>query len=268
MKKLFRSAVIALILIMLFPSPVKADMGPKPSVHIAFEGIEGSYYVTLLSKEESFGPYYSFESEENSERADDEIFSKFLEFARNDDYYFVNYPIECSDGNEYAWTYYPPEDFKVLIYLADSDRFMVTDPYTKYAFDSYYRYDLESNTLINNYNYRNEALSLFGRVILTIVIEVLVALLFKYKKHLKTIIIVNIITQGLLNLFVNVTNYYGGLLTVIFTVFVAELAVLIIETVIYRIAFKENKAILYAIVANILSFIAGSYIALIIPGLL
>ena len=262
--------MMALVLITAFPSTVRADMGPKPSVHITFEGINERYYVTLLSKEKGYGPYDDYEEGGycETEGEDDEIFCRFLEFSLNDDYYLINRPVECTESNEFSWTYYPPEDFKVLIYLADSDKFLVTDAYTKYAFDSYYRYDLKTNTLINSYDYKGEVLSLLARVIFTIIIEVLIALLFKYKKHLKTIIIVNIITQGLLNLFVNMTNYYAGLLTTLFLVFLAEGIVLLIEIIVYRIAFKENKAILYAIVANILSFAAGSYLALLIPGLL
>ena len=268
MKKIIRSAVIVLLLVVIFPCTAKADMGPKPSIHITFEGIEGDFYVTLLSSTESYGPYQSFETEADHEEGGDEILKKFIAFARNDEYYLINYPVRCSKNEGFSWTYYPPENFKLLIYLIDSDEFLLMESYSKYAFDSYYKYDRQSNTLINNYDYKGEAFSLIGRVVLTVIIEVLIALLFKYRKHLKLIVIVNIFTQGLLNLFVNMTNYYAGLLTVVFTIFVAELIVLIVETVVYRIAFKENKAILYAIVANILSFIAGSYLAVIIPGLL
>ena len=42
----------------LFSVPVFADTGPKPSVVVDFEGMEGEiYYVTLLAKESSTGPY-------------------------------------------------------------------------------------------------------------------------------------------------------------------------------------------------------------------
>ena len=42
----------------LFPVASGADMGPKPSVVIDFKGLEDEdYYVTLLSKTDSTGPY-------------------------------------------------------------------------------------------------------------------------------------------------------------------------------------------------------------------
>ena len=147
-----------------------------------------------------------------------------------------------------------------------SGRLIVTDAYTTYAFDSYYRYDASSNKLIENYDHKMETVNLIVRVVLTIVIEVLIALAFGLKDHLKTIIITNVITQLLLNLFVNITNYYGGLLTVLLTVLFAELAVLIIEAVVYKIIIRK-RAITYAIVANVVSFAAGMLLAFYIPGL-
>ena len=270
MKKLFNSLCIALLLLIVFPIDIKADVGPKPSIVITFEDMGEPYYVTLLSKEKTMGPWSAFEGNADdinlSDADEKEAVTRFVEYAENDEYYFLNNYMECSKDNRFSWTYYPPKDFKLAIYLVKSGRLIVTDAYTTYAFDSYYRYDASSNKLIENYDHKMETVNLIVRVVLTIVIEVLIALAFGLKDHLKTIIITNVITQLLLNLFVNITNYYGGLLTVLLTVLFAELAVLIIEAVVYKIIIRK-RAITYAIVANVVSFAAGMLLAFYIPGL-
>ena len=154
----------------------------------------------------------------------------------------------------------------MLIYLAESDRLIATDAYETYAFDSYYRYDAATNTLVENYDHTMETVNLVIRVVLTILIEVGIALLFGMKDFIKPIVITNIITQLLLNLYINLTNYYAGLLTLVLTVFVVELAVIIIEAIVYKIIIKK-RAITYAIVANIVSFAAGLLLAAWIPGM-
>ncbi len=42
----------------MFPNTAKADIGPKPSVVIDFNGLdEKTYYATLLSSEKSTDPF-------------------------------------------------------------------------------------------------------------------------------------------------------------------------------------------------------------------
>ena len=59
MKKRILSIFAIVCLAMSFiTAPVKADVGPKPSVHIRFENEPGEpYYVTLLSDQSTYGPW-------------------------------------------------------------------------------------------------------------------------------------------------------------------------------------------------------------------
>ena len=52
---------IMILCVALCCGPIYADMGPKPSVVVRFHGIDPEirYYVTLMAKEESTGPYSS-----------------------------------------------------------------------------------------------------------------------------------------------------------------------------------------------------------------
>lgn len=269
MKKLIQSLFIILLVLVIFPSHVSADMGPKPSIRITFKNIDEEFYVTLLSKEDGYGPYEVYEeSDENTvfNNSKEKAYHEFYEYCKNDDYYFLGVVDDCTETKEYSWTYYPPEDFKLAIYLVQSDKLIVTDAYSKYAFDSYYEYDLNTNSLKENYNHTFNILSLIIRVIITVIIEVLIALLFKFKAHLKLIVIVNIITQLLLNLFVYFCEYSGGLLTAAILVFLGEGLVLIVESIIFKIIIKK-RAIIYAFVANIASFAIGSIIYLLLYSL-
>ena len=50
--------LLACLLLPLFCLPARADAGPKPSVVIALEGLEGrECWGTLLSAQRSTGPY-------------------------------------------------------------------------------------------------------------------------------------------------------------------------------------------------------------------
>lgn len=57
MKKRWRSILTALLLLLpLTAMPVSADVGPKPSVVVALEGLEGrTCWGTLLSQQEGTG---------------------------------------------------------------------------------------------------------------------------------------------------------------------------------------------------------------------
>ena len=105
MKKLFGSLMIVMLLLMSFPVAVKADMGPKPSIVITFEEMGEPYYVTLLSAEKDLGPWDAYEGEDAdryfSSTYEKQAFQRFVEYAQNDDYYFMMYWDECTETNEF-----------------------------------------------------------------------------------------------------------------------------------------------------------------------
>ncbi|MBQ5444258.1 MAG: hypothetical protein IIU29_03645 [Erysipelotrichaceae bacterium] len=89
-------------------------------------------------------------------------------------------------------------------------------------------------------------------------VELAVAYLFGYRKkrHIITILIVNLITQILLGVVMMLADHYGGLLTWMIFFPIAEIAVIVLEMVLYQILIrneKRGKLILYAILANLLT---------------
>ena len=142
-----------------------------------------------------------------------------------------------------------------------------------------YNEDLSTNERINayrSYNYRKELLSLAVRILLTIAIEMAVALLFGFlqKKQLKILALVNITTQLLLNLLLNIIHYNAGPLIFIISYVFFEVIVFALEAGLYCRLLKkvsEKKEnwyyVLYSFVANSASFWVGYYLAAALPGI-
>ncbi len=285
-KKLFCVFVTAVLLFSLLPLAVSADTGPKPSVRVDIRGIEGEYYVTLLSYHSSNGPMsvwngnesYAFYHEGD---AGYDIWKKFVEYKDADGYYFLQQFEKCEGEDEYTWGYYPPSPFKVLIYIPATDEFIASSVYERYAFDSYFT--LEAGeidgefTLERSYDHGAEVLSLIARIIITIALEIGLAFLFGYtaKKQLLLISSVNVFTQIVLNVLLNVVNFYSGHYAFVAYYIFFELIVLALEAVVFyaflhKLSEKPKKralAIVYAASANVLSFALGMVIARIIPGI-
>ena len=302
MKKRMHVRLFMLLFYLIFtvtalPITAKADMGPKPSVRIQFKNMGNDLcYGTLLSREKHAGPARVWDGTARNEPLydlDRSIWKAFVDYKDPDGYYFLQRSWTVSETGEIAWTYYPPENFKILLYYPETETFVSSGSYERYAFDTYYTVDMEdfrigsveynedlsTNDRINayrSYNYRKELLSLAVRILLTIAIEMAVALLFGFrqKKQLQILALVNITTQLLLNLLLNIIHYNAGPLIFIISYVFFEVIVFALEAGLYCRLLKkvsEKKEnwyyILYSFVANSASFWVGYYLATVLPGI-
>ena len=139
---------------------------------------------------------------------------------------------------------------------------------------------VQAEDLPRDYPYGREMLSLIGRALLTVALELAVAWLFKFRSGdmLFWIIVVNLVTQGLLNLGLNVFTYFCGALagvTALFTLPVyvfLELVVTLAELAVYRrvLAFQEmprGRITAYAWIVNACSCAVGVLLSFQLPGL-
>ena len=297
-KQFFIRVLCALFVFMALPMTIHADIGPKASVRIQFKNMPDELcYGTLLSEKESTGPASVWDGIKEHARKDEEtadIWNAFVNYKDSDGYYYLQQHYKVSDTNEIAWTYYPPNHFKILLYYPETGTFVSSGIYERYAFDTYYTVDMEGIDIHNveyneelstnerieayrSYEYRQEMIGLAVRIVLTIVIEMLVALLFGFreKKQLVILAVVNIITQILLNVGLNIINYNSG--SMAFTIFyvLLEAVVFIVEAILYctllkKASMKKKKNwyyVLYSFIANLVSFTAGMIIANVIPGI-
>ena len=273
-RKLSQLIIVFLCMVMLFPIGVNADTGPKPSVRIKFENMGDELcYGTLLAKEESTGParvWNGSEEDINLNFVDRDIWEAFVNYEDSDGFHFLQWAWLISDTKELSWNYYPPNEFKVLLYYPETNTFVVSDVCKRYAFDTYYTVDMDGvdidsikydESLSGNqrldmhksYEFKNELKALGCRMLITVVVEVLIGLL------------INVITQIILNVLLNVYTGYGYY----FVYLLLELLVFAIEAIFYCLVFKKKKwhCVLYALVANVSSFVIGLYLANLFPGL-
>ena len=302
----FTMILCTVMVIMIFSITASADMGPKASVRIIFENMGNELcYGTLLSEQKSTGPAIAWDGSDEYARHNEnenyshEIFDyktwkEFVEYEDVDGYYFLQEGWKVSETKKIEWTYYPPNSFKILLYYPETETFVVSGIYEKYAFDTYYTVDMNGVNIgsvnyneelstderieaYRSYNYRVEIVSLIARILITIAIEMVIALLFGFRKknQLLLLIGVNTATQIFLNVLLNIINYHSGELAFVVFYVLLEIVIFIIEAMLYSRILKKNCENpkqkwfywLYALVANAVSFGAGIVIAQTLPGI-
>lgn len=269
MRKWIQTVVAIFISLVVFIMPVKADMGPKPSVNITFKNMpEGQYYVTLLTEKEVYGPWHKLSELNIEDDVDKEAALAFLDAIKGTDYNCLNYIEECSKEHVFRWGYYPPDDFIIGIYFPNTKTVILSEPLERVAFDSYFTvtYTQEGLVIQEEMNFQGKGLNFLFRVIATVVIELLLGLLFGYrsKKERRVILITNLITQLLLHGIMFLLDYYMGALVWVFLFPVLEIGVFVIELIVYLIAMKDHhkgKTFFYALLANAITYVIGMMIA-------
>jgi len=286
MKRKLTTWIMCFIMVFaMLPITAHADTGPKPSVRITFENMgEEVCYGTLLSKTDSTGPSSAWDG--NPEHIynydlDMDIWQAFVDYVDADGYYFLQEGWLCSESKELNWTYYPPSSFKILLYYPELDTYTVSGIYERYAFDSYFRVTMDGLEIKSvddkAYDFTWELISLACRVVVTIALELAIALLFvlRQKKLIMTIFGVNVVTQIGLNVALNIINYNRGAYMFVFCYVLLEILVFIVEAVAYTVLFRKGsepqiskkRTVSYALIANIVSFIGGMAIAQLVPGI-
>ncbi|MDO4318627.1 MAG: hypothetical protein Q4C48_10560 [Lachnospiraceae bacterium] len=281
----------------------RADMGPKPSVQIGFSGsLDEPCYGTLLSAYDSTGPYSAWDGTEADARHngnpeysycswDYELWKAFADFEDEDGYYFLQLIWRCDETKKLEWSYHPPGEFKILLYFPESNTYAVSDSLEQYAFDSYFQVDLTDfehaseaggiaklASVKRSYRFGWELTSLLVRIVLTILIELGLAVVFYgrgARRTLKLIAWVNAATQIGLNVFLNVMHFREGDLAFVLYYIPLEIFIFLAEAAVYSNTiprFEEAKsgpgtAVAYAFFANAASFAAGMLLAVWIPGI-
>lgn len=287
-RRLFCGSILALLLVCLLPLWAAADTGPKPSITVTPEGFwEDACYLTLLSQTETTGPWSKQESFAASKdsygnpEADEAIWTAFNDYEDADGFYFLGCYGEVTGGQMFCWSYYPPDTFKVLAYFPDSGTFAVGLVTEREEFSARYTVSPsetgETLLIEKARNQEAENKSFVGRLVLTLALELAVAVVFAFraKRQIITIVCMNLITQVGLNraithLFPLVSSrwYWPGLL-------VLEVLIFLVEGAVYAKLlprWKKDPAAVchpwgYALAANVASFGVGLILARLIPGM-
>ncbi len=202
---------LLLISLLLF-NPLKINNGYDQNTRITFYGIEGTCYGTLLSKTSVSGSWSSELAFDLN--APEEVKDFFKEYQDEDYYFYLNYFQDVTDGYLY-WPFYPPEDFKILLYYPDSDTFIVSDePVSRYALSSTYNVTVENGSMSieRNYDYPHAVTNTLIRIFLCTLIPCLVVLLFykPLKKDYPLIFSSNLLFQILIHSLISFYSYKNG----------------------------------------------------------
>lgn len=281
-KKKFVSCVIAaVILLCAFGVSAFADTGPKPSVRIKFENLSTSEcWGTLLSADPSTGPAFAWDGTPGSEQFNDnkEIWHAFEEYEDDDGYFFLQRFWNCGESKSLDWTYYPPDDFKILLYFPETGEYAVSEKCRSYAFHSYFTADVSglktvkttagitteptgaaqtektsenadgvvnptendgSPAVIRDYDYTADIVSFFVRMLICVAVELLIAVLFGFCE--KKLMLMILIANVCTQIFLN------GVLSIMvykgdgfeLLYFLLELFVLAAEIAVYCLGFKK-----------------------------
>jgi len=135
-------------------------------------------------------------------------------------------------------------------------------------YNNIYTLDLKSHTFKDGKLLSRSIFLVSMRVLLTLAIEGFIFLLFGFKRKNSWVIflIINLITQGVLNIWINSFTPIQGY--IIFGLIFGEIFILIAEIIAFLMFVKEHNSlrkVIYILTANLVSLIAGGYIITILP---
>lgn len=280
-QNILRRISMVLILMAALGIYAFADFGPKPSVVVEFENAgDQDYYVTLVAKEDKLGsPYSRITAEDQPETDDIAIWNRLVAYEDPDGMVFAGNVQKLTGDGAYVWGYYPPSEFRVLIYFPDTDSFVESSEILEqYAFDSYYQMDF--NDLPENWNDAVAAIpvtrkynllwqitAFLLRLAVTVAVECLLAVLFgfKGKRQMLLVLAVNCATQLAMNLLI-LDESVGLFVFYVLQYALIEVGVILAEGLVYCLALpklatpEQNRnihPIAFAFFGNVASFSLG-----------
>jgi hypothetical protein len=263
---------------------VKADMFEKPTAEIEIKGIDEPYYFDILI-------YRNYEVNELDE---EDLQSRLVNYYQDD------YPVDVLNGyqdasgyasrtlyngppaillkienNKFKIGYFKaPEEFKIAI-VTESGKLITSKVINRKMFNSQMTYDLSGVDLDSSKSnvgiveefvpFTHIITRFIIRVIATIIIELGILVLFKYrlKVSVALVAITNFITQSLLTLFMFLGYYsWGAMFGLISILIIGEILVFITEILTFGFLLKEQgkkKACLYGFVANLATLIISIF---------
>jgi len=273
--------LLFMVSLLIVPLIAYGDVGPKPSLEINVIGIDtDEYWLDLLIKDVSGNSWLEISDEERLEVAkleayeDKDGFKPALLLGTGAPMWGGLRGEKLEDGSFRHYFGYigVPDEFKIAILKKDGT-LIVSDVVQRTQFQSYMDYDL-SNIEVSTSDQVGVGIvreqipwgfSVFGfvvRLLLTLVLEIGIALLFgfTFKNSLKVLLITNLVTQVILNVLTFGAYTAGGFFFVAIVFSMAEVLIIIAELVVYMKLLTEKKKwirAVYAIVANIVTFLAG-----------
>ncbi|MBI9011505.1 MAG: hypothetical protein JEZ08_04685 [Clostridiales bacterium] len=174
--------------------------------------------------------------------------------------------------NEYYYTTYDLEisNFKSYIVRVESNEGVFTldlnGQLNRYS--NIFTLDYSTKTISEGKSIKRSIVLITLRVFLTLLIEGIIFILFKYRDKYSWFVFltINLITQGALNIWINTASPFENYI-IIYLVY-AELFILMFEMIGFAVFIKEKKkitTIIYVLIANVTSLVLGGIIIPLLP---
>ncbi len=302
--RIWRSLALLILFSLLFlalPTKTRADSSPKPSLKINFENVgKAPCYAAVLMKNDWRGDVIEAEGgaptpEKPVEEKERTRARELIEAYVDEDGFEFNGTVYRLNGGRYInISSFAPREFKVIVCFPKSETVAVTEKLSRYAFDSYYTVCLEEGVIdsadadigesvlgvaraFRSYDLSHELEGLYFRVVMTVFIEVAVAVFFGFRSvgELSFLALVNIITQIILNILLSFFSFSLGRANVLGIYSVCELTVLLLEGVVFGLVLRKMgrgersvaRCLVYTAVANASSFVLGLCMAEVLPSM-
>lgn len=275
MKKFRIVLLVVLLNLSLFCISAYADIGPKPSIKIIAKNMpdEICYMDLLINYSDN-----SYMFIDDLSKYDENMLKTLKEYSvegwRPALVTGTRVPIfgdiicDVQNGkSEMNYGYLGVPDYFKIIVVTKSNQVIVSNAIDRKAFQSTVYFDFESGNAYEKSLVLSYIFQFFKTFIPTILIELLILLIFRFniRKNLKPFILINLFTQALLTLVVIGYTLFKGTLSALFAYVLFEIVIIIIESILfskYLSGYNKLRKVLYAIVANIVSFIIGVMILL------
>ncbi len=264
--------LIITIFILVLPSIVYGDIGPKPSLEIIVKNPpKAEYYLDLLVDYEGETLYPNIHEED---KYSEDMYSILKNYNSNGwrpamvtgtKAPIFGDIIGEKDGENmvHRFSYIGvPDRFKIIIVTADGETIVSENIIKRKAFKSKVYFDYNTKKLQET----SIALAYIKQFLITypttLLIEGLILLLFCFslKRNWKPFVTINLITQVLLTFIIFGSMYKQGSMAAIFFYIPFEIIILIMEAKLFKkylVEHSKSRRIAFAIVANIISFLVG-----------
>ena len=279
MKRTARFLAILCLTAVLLAGTAFADFGPKPQLTVqVVNGPEEPYYLDLLAEGELRGGWEgpSWDVEQAMERGEidqdllDALYAAVPEgwhacAAQGTGGAPIYGGLTGEDGVHTFGYHGVPSTYRVLVVTKSGESWM-SETCQRYVLQSTIAVDWAAKAVKLPPLWGLYMMQTLCTLLPTLLIEGLLLLLFRlsWRTNWKPFLIVNLVTQGLLSVFLSVTSLQNGVNVMYLILFIpAELVVAFIEAGTYRRVLKgctKRRAFLYGLTANAVSAAAGWFL--------
>lgn len=265
---------MVVVISLLFPRAVFADIGPKPSIKlIVLNPPEDEYYLDLLVDYDKKSSYSNIREYDGLNKDMIRILKEYHEDGwRPALVTGTRVPLfgkltgqREGDSMVHNFSYVgTPDRFKVIIVEKSGKVTVSNDIIDRKAFKSIVYFDYATNRLWESSAVPAYIKQFIFTFTATLIVEGIILILFRFslRKNLKPFIGANLITQILLTLVVYSAMYFAGSMAAFLIYIPFEIVILIIECKLYKKFLRQHSArrrVGYAVVANLTSFLLGMW---------